>query len=73
MSASFEKIKSAITTTPILRNPKFSKDFILYTYEVEKSIVTVLTKKEDKHNEHPIAFFSQTLHGAKDRYGFIEK
>lgn len=31
----------------------------------EKSIATILTHKEDSHDEHPIAFFSQTLHEAK--------
>lgn len=57
----------------ILRSPKFSKDFILYRYGPKKSIAPVMTLKEDNHDEHPIVIFSQTLHGAKERYKFIKK
>jgi len=57
----------------MLRNPYFLKDFILYAYGTKKSIIVVLTQKEDNHDEHPIFFFSQTLYGAKERYRVIDK
>jgi len=57
----------------ILRNLDFSKEVIMYAYGAEKSIGTILTKKVENHEKHPITFFSQTLHDAKERYGFIEK
>lgn len=39
----FQKIKLAITRAPILRNPNFNKEFILYAYGSNTSIATILT------------------------------
>ena len=48
---SFEEIKVAIASTPTLINPKFEKDFILYTLAGESSISAVLTQTNDKNGE----------------------
>lgn len=44
---SFEEIKREITFTPILRNPKFSKYFILYIYRSKHSVTFMLTQREE--------------------------
>ena len=47
----FQKIKLAITRAPILRNPNFSKEFILYTYGSNTSIAVVLMQKCEKNED----------------------
>lgn len=61
----FEQIKSTIMSNIFLKNPNFSKDFILHAYGVEKRIAAILMQKKDNHDEHHIDFFNQTLHEAK--------
>jgi len=43
---SFERIKKSISTAPILVNPNLSKDFIMYVYGEDHSIVAFLTHKK---------------------------
>lgn len=47
--AAFEEIKLSIMTTPILRNPNLSKDFIMYAYGADKRVAIVLNYKEENH------------------------
>lgn len=49
---------------PVLKNPYFFKEFIMYAYIFKKSIIIFLTQKEDNNYEHSITFFNQTLHDA---------
>lgn len=69
----FQKIKSAITRAVILRNPDFSKKFILYAYGSNSLVAIILTQKHEKNEEYPIAFFSQTMNNYEEKYTFIEK
>lgn len=69
----FKLIKLAITKVPILNNLDFSKPFIMYAYGADSSIATIVTQKNQEGEEHPIAFFSQTLHGVEKRYTFLDK
>ena len=55
---SFELIKEALASTPTLLNPNFSKDFILYAYGNNDSIVTMLVQQNDEGFEQPLPFFS---------------
>jgi len=69
---SSKKIKLEIMGAPVLRNPNFIKEFIIYSYEIKKSIATILIQKEDNNEDCPIAIFSKTLHNHDKRYSFIE-
>jgi hypothetical protein len=40
---SFNNIKTAISQAPVLRSPDFSKDYFLYTFTSDQSLVAVLT------------------------------
>ena len=42
---SFELIKEALVSAPTLLNPNFSKDFILYAYGNNDSIVAMLVQQ----------------------------
>ena len=68
---SFEEIKAAIALVPTLINPNFEKDFILYTLGGESSIYAILTQKNDKNEEKPIAFFSEGLKEYEDNYNYV--
>lgn len=39
---SFKDIKLALTKTPVLISPKFDRDFILFSFALEHTIVGVL-------------------------------
>ena len=49
------------------------KDFILYTFASDDSLVAVLTQKEDGGEEFPISFMSTGMQGAKLNYPAMDK
>lgn len=67
----FHDAKKAITEASMLKNANFSKDFIMYAYRIEKSMIDILAQKNYQEEEHHIAFHSQTLHDYQTRYSFI--
>lgn len=69
---SFEDIKRALTQTPVLISPMFDKDFILFSFALEHTIVAVLLQKNDQGLEQPIAFFSKALKDAPSKYNIME-
>eukprot|EP00253_Pinus_taeda_P009966 PITA_09966 len=69
----FESIKAALTQTPVLTSPQFDKDFIIFSFASEHTIVAVLLQKDDQGNEKPIAFFSRALRDAPLKYQIMEK
>lgn len=70
---SFEDIKLALTKTPVLISLKFDKDFILFSFALEHTIVAVLLQKNDQGYEQPIAFFRKSLRDAPLKYIIMEK
>jgi len=68
----FEGIKSALTQAPILTSPQFDKDFIIFSFASDNTIVVVLLQKDDQRNEKPIAFFSRALRDAPLKYQIME-
>eukprot|EP00253_Pinus_taeda_P009505 PITA_09505 len=68
----FEGIKIALTQAPVLTSPQFDKDFIIFSFSSEHSIVVVLLQKDDQGNEKPIAFFSRTLRDVPLKYQMME-
>jgi hypothetical protein len=70
---SFEDIKVALTKAPVLASPDFTKDFILFSFASEHTIVGVLLQKDEKNFENPIAYFSRTLRDSPLRYDIMEK
>eukprot|EP00253_Pinus_taeda_P031515 PITA_31515 len=69
----FEEIKKALTQTPVLTSPNFDKDFIIFSFASEHTIVVVLLQKDDQGCQKPIAFFSKSLRDAPLKYQIIEK
>eukprot|EP00253_Pinus_taeda_P031516 PITA_31516 len=69
----FEGIKFALTQTPVLTNPQFDREFIIFSFASEHTIAAVLLQKDDQGNEKPIAFFSKALRDAPLKYQIVEK
>eukprot|EP00253_Pinus_taeda_P020896 PITA_20896 len=69
----FEGIKFALTQTPILTNPQFDREFIIFSFASEHTIAAVLLQKDDQGYEKPIAFFSKALRDAPLKYQIMEK
>jgi len=69
----FEGIKLALTQTPILTNPQFDREFIIFSFSSQHTIAAVLLQKDDQGNEKPIAFFSRALRDAPLKYQIMEK
>ncbi|GBP06340.1 Transposon Tf2-6 polyprotein [Eumeta japonica] len=69
---SFEKLKSALSTAPILSQPNFSKEFIIQCDASRVGVGGVLFQYDDEGKEHPIAFVSQKLNKAQRNYTVTE-
>ena len=54
----FDKIKESIVESPTLRSQNFDKEFILYTFSSDHSIVAVLTQKNEVGEEFTVSFMS---------------
>eukprot|EP00253_Pinus_taeda_P020958 PITA_20958 len=69
----FEEIKIALTKTPALTSPRFNRDFMIFSFASEHTIVVVLLQKDDLGCEKPIAFFSRALRDTPLKYQIMEK
>ena len=58
---SFNKLKDALTSAPVLAYPDYSKPFILETDTSLKGLGAVLTQEDDKGNFRIISYASHTL------------
>lgn len=64
----FDQLKVAMTSTPVLAFPDFSKEFIVETDACDTGIGAVLTQ-----DGHPIAYFSKDLSIANQKLSMYEK
>ena len=69
----FEGIKAALTQAPVLTSPQFDRDFIIFSFASDNTIVVVLLQKDDQGAEKPIAIFSRALRDAPLKYQIMEK
>ena len=69
---SFEELKKAITSFPVLRNPDFDKPFYLQTDSSERGIGAVLLQMFDG-KKMPIRYLSKKLLARERQYSTIEK
>jgi hypothetical protein len=69
----FEDIKVALTKAPMLANPNFLKDFILFSFSSEHTITGVLLQKDEHNFERHIAYYSRRLRDSPLKYDIMEK
>ena len=70
---SFEALKKALTSSPLLSPPDFSRDFLLYLAAAESTMGMVLVQEGDDHSEHVIYYLSRALVGSELAYCHVEK
>ena len=58
MQRSFDALKKALTSTPLLSPPNYGKDFLLYLTAAESTIGMVLVQEDDALSEHVIYYLS---------------
>jgi hypothetical protein len=70
---SFDALKHALTTTPLLWPPNYNKDFLLYLAAAELTIGMVLVQEDDSFSEYVIYYLSRGLVGLELNYSHLEK
>ena len=70
---SFDALKHALTFSPLIRPPKFDRDFILYISVSTHSVTKVLSQEDDIEIKHVIYYVSKNLVGPPISYSHEEK
>jgi hypothetical protein len=68
-TSAFYKLKTLLTSEPILTKPDFTKEFFVVTDASIDGIGAILTQKDDEDREHPIVYSSRALQGSEKNYG----
>ena len=69
----FEKLKESLLSTPVMRNPDFTRPFVLQTDASEVGVGAVLGQMDEKGFDHPVAYFSRKLLPRELKYSTVEK
>jgi hypothetical protein len=69
----FESLKLALTRTPLLFPPNYSRDYFLYLAASDSTISMVLVQEEDSHDEHVIYYLSRSITTTETKYLHVEK
>jgi hypothetical protein len=70
---SFDQVKQALTQSPVLISPDFTKDFLIFSFASEHTNAVVLLQKNNEGHELPMAFFSKSLRDVALKYNIMEK
>jgi hypothetical protein len=70
---SFDALKKALVSMPLLKSPDYSRDYLLYVTTSEETIGMVLVQEDDELHEHVIYYLSQNLVGPELKYSHVEK
>jgi len=70
---SFNALKKALTSSPLLSPPDYNRDFLLYLAATESTIDMVMVQQDDALLEHVIYYLSQGLVGSELQYSPLEK
>ena len=65
--------KDAISKSPVLISPDYSKEFQIFAFASKDTIDGVLLQKTKEGQEQPIAFMSRALQHSELKYTTIEK
>ncbi|KAH9297584.1 hypothetical protein KI387_029266, partial [Taxus chinensis] len=69
----FEQLKEALVSSPVLKNPDWSKPFIVYTDASDAALGSTLSQKDENGNDHPVYFGSRQMSSAEVNYTVTEK
>ncbi|KAH9290776.1 hypothetical protein KI387_034893 [Taxus chinensis] len=61
----FEQLKEALVSSPVLKNPDWSKPFIVYTNASNAALRSTLSQNDENRNDHPVYFGSRQMSSAE--------
>jgi hypothetical protein len=64
---SFEDIKVVLTRAPVLASPDFTKDFILFSFASEHTIVGMLLQKDEQKFREAHSLFQTNAEGCSTK------
>ena len=70
---SFDALKRALASTPVLNPPDYSHEFFIYVAMSMEMIGMVLVQGDEELHEHVIYYLSQNLIDVELRYSHVEK
>jgi len=70
---SFQHIKQAVIKATVLVSPQFDKEFLIFSFASQETIVAVLLQKNSEGHEQHISFFSKVLRDVELKYDILEK
>ena len=70
---SFNDLKTALISYPVLRQPDLRKEFILYTDASGFALGAILAQIDNSGKDYVCAYASRALKGAEKHYGITEK
>ena len=73
MQRSFDSIKHALTHSPVIHPPDYSKYFFLYIAASTTTIAMVLVQDNLHGQEHVIYYASKNLIDSETHYSHVEK
>ena len=69
----FDNLKHALTHSPVIHPPDYSKDFLLYIVSSTTTIAMVLVQENSNDQEQMIYYASKNLMDFETRYSCVEK
>ena len=69
----WQNLKGILYSSPLLRTPDFSSQFILQTDASDYGIGAVLSQQDNNGDDHPVAYYSKKLLPRENRYSIVEK
>ena len=69
----FSSLKNALSSSPVLCSPDFTKRFVLQTDASDRGVGAVLSQYDEDSHDRPIAYFSRKLLPREERYSTVEK
>ena len=69
----FNELKRALVSYPIMRQPDFRREFIIFTDASNYAIGAVLSQKDEENREYVIAYRSKKMNKAELNYTITEK
>ena len=70
---SFNALKRALASDPVISPPDYSRDFLLYVAASMETIGMVLFQEDEELHEHVIYYLSRNLVEAEICYSHVEK
>ena len=70
---SFDVLKVALASMPVISLPSYQKDFLLYLEASDTTVGMVLVQTDDVHFEHVIYYLSHGLVDVELKYPYVEK